>query len=309
MTEWILGFDAGCGQCSDVIERIGAVLGDRVTVAGLNDERIHDLRHRALGAEVPFVPTLLEVDGERVRAWTGPRLSLRLVRLLGVRRSIAVARALDQADVVVRGDRRALLKAVPAVTLGAFLVSGGLAAPAMAAAGRRMTWSEAEKWAAGQAVLPSTHAEVIKLPLILRKAVVERLPAEAKINLWQEQVRHFRVANPQLTRAQHALLDRAHALIPQAFAPAGHAAPAALLADFELEAADVLGRPMNYAAFGVLGQAEAAGMTPQDPWPMKCDCRPTLTACSSCGNTVYCIRQDSGCGLFWTQPCISVCGG
>jgi hypothetical protein len=312
MSEWILGFDAGCGLCSDVVERIGTVLGGEVSVAGLGDERIHELRHRALGPQASFVPTLLEVDGERVRAWTGPRLSLRLARLLGVRRSVAVARALDQADVVVRGDRRAFLKAVPAVTLGAFLVSGGLVAPAMAATGRRMSWADAQQWAASQAKLPAGYAEVTALPMVKRKAILERLPVQTKINLWQEHVRQFRSANPQLTSTQQALLNRGHELIPQAFASAGQTDQAALLDDFEREAVGVLGGPLAHAAFGVLGKAESARAAEQlkDPWPnMNCDCRPNLTACGSCGYSIPCHYVDSGCGFAWVQPCIAVCGG
>jgi hypothetical protein len=311
MSEWVLGFDAGCAACSDVVERIGGALGGEVAVAGLDDARVHELRHRALGPRAPFVPTLLEVDGERVRAWTGPRLSLRLIRLLGVRRSVAVVRALDHADVVVRGDRRALLKAVPALTLGAFLISGGLAAPAMAAAGRRMSWAEAQRWAAGQAKLPSSHAEVSELPMVLRKAALERLPASAKISLWQEQVRQVRLANPQLSRAQQAVLERGHALIPQVFAPAGQAETAGLLDEFEREAVDVLGRPIAYAAFGVLGKAEVGAAARQSDGLeiMTCDCRPNHTACGSCGYAVPCNPTDSGCGFLWWQPCIAVCGG
>ncbi len=103
-------------------------------MCSLADPRITELRAEALGENAPWAPTLLAVDGDRVRAWTGPRLSWRMARLLGLRRSAHVARSLSRAEAVVSPDRRHLIEAVPGVAVAAFLVSGGTASAAVAKA-------------------------------------------------------------------------------------------------------------------------------------------------------------------------------
>lgn len=313
MTEWILAFDAGCGSCTDVINRVGTPVADRLTIAGLDEERVQGLRTQALGPDAPFAPTLLEVQGDRVRGWTGPKLSLRLGRLLGPARSLAVVRALNEADVLVHGSRRTFLKAVPAVTLGAFLLSGGLAAPAMASTDRRTTAAEAAHWAAKLAVLPTTYADVTALPLVKRKAVHDRLPIHSRVALWQEHLRRFQLANPKLSATQLATLDKASAALPQLLGqhePVNdHQAVRGVAFHEELVAA--LGRTDAYAAVGVLGEPEHVGHVTESPdsLQMMCDCYPGFSGCSSCGWSVPCTPKDTGCGAFWSFPCYAVCGG
>jgi hypothetical protein len=309
-SEWILAFDAGCGRCKKVIDEITGVAGDRLAVAGLGEDRIRALRQRTLGAHPPFVPTLLAVDSDGVRAWTGPRMSLRMSLLLGPRRCIAVARQLNRMDVIVHGDRRRFLKAVPGVTLGVFLFSGGVAAPAMAAPGRRSTWAEAKDWATRLDRLPAGYDEFVAHPVIRRRAVFGALPLESKIDLWKEHIKRFRLAHPELSIEQSAVLDDAATLVPNLFSPSADSHAHTELSWFEDRAVAVLGSNNAFAAIAMLGAAEpmrATTGTGTEPAAQECWCN--VGSSCSCPNDSRCRRigrcegTDSGCGCFWIHDC------
>ena len=90
----VLGFDAGCTTCSDMALRIEAAIGERLEVRDLRDPEVAGWIEQALGREARWAPTLIEVSGSRVRAWTGPRMGLALGRRLGVRNTWRVLKAL-----------------------------------------------------------------------------------------------------------------------------------------------------------------------------------------------------------------------
>lgn len=308
MTEWLLAFDTGCRTCSDVVGRVKEQVEDRLTLAGLTEPRITELRRRALGEHPRFAPTLIAVDGDRVRAWTGPRLSARLARLLGPARSVAVLRALNRADVVVNGGRRGLLKAVPLAALGAFVVSGGLAAPAMAAPGRRrMTIAEVDAAVDRLRPLPSTYAEVTAHPMAVRRAVYARLTPTQQGGLWREQLVRYRAAHPELTGPQAAVIEQALALIPAVFGTDSGAST-----DQVKEAAvAAFGRTQAATLFGTLGPLERPA-TVQPMWDCgcDCDCNPDFTPCDGCGEVAWTCRHTyDGCGWFYKQSCTGACGG
>ena len=79
----VLGFDGGCGACGELARRIEEGVGGRLEVISLDDPRVEKWRGKALGEDAPWVPTLFEIDGDQVRAWTGKRMGLKLGRLLG----------------------------------------------------------------------------------------------------------------------------------------------------------------------------------------------------------------------------------
>jgi hypothetical protein len=313
MTEWLLAFDTGCRTCSDVIGQVKEQVQDRLTLAGLTEPRIAELRRRALGDRPRFAPTLIAVDGDPVRAWTGPRLSARLARLLGPARSVAVLRALNRADVVVNGSRRGLLKAVPLAALGAFVLSGGLAAPAMAAPGRRrMTTAEVEAAVDRLQPLPSSYAEMTALPMAVRRAVYARHPATRRAELWREQLVRYRSAHPDLTGDQVAVIEQALALLPTVFGSAGGAGSAQL--DQVKEAAVAAFGPRTAATIlgtlGPLEQPAPATVTPMNDCGCDCDCNPDFTPCDGCGEVAWdCRHTYDGCGFLWKQSCTGSCGG
>ncbi|MGF1470592.1 MAG: hypothetical protein ACFB50_02475 [Rubrobacteraceae bacterium] len=80
----VLGFDAGCMTCSELARKIEEEVGDRLEIANLRDPQVMAWRKESLGEDAPWAPTLFEVDGEVVKAWTGKRMGLKLSRALGL---------------------------------------------------------------------------------------------------------------------------------------------------------------------------------------------------------------------------------
>lgn len=308
MTEWILAFDAGCGKCNEVIDGITDIAGERLTVAGLGEDRIRALRHQALGDHAPFAPTLLAVDTDRVRAWAGPRMSVRLSLLLGPRRSLAVARALNRMDVIVHGDRRRFLKAAPGVALGVFLFSGGAAAPAMAAPGRRSTWAEAKEWVAQLDRLPRGYDEIVAQPLVRRRALFAALPQQAKQDLWVEHLDRFRRARAELSAEQSAVLSEAATLVPAMIGAPVTSDVSAKAEHLKRKAIAALGADTAYAALAVLGPAEPTPATNSEAGVAQRSCGMCSTVDDWCDGDLHCENiscepTDFGCGTFWQYPC------
>ncbi len=109
---------------------MAALAGARLEVRSLRDPEVAEWRVRALGAGVPWEPTLLRVEGEEVRAWTGRGLVWRVWRLLGPGKALALAERLVavQAATGAGVTRRGFLGKVAAAgaVLG-ILLSGKLA--------------------------------------------------------------------------------------------------------------------------------------------------------------------------------------
>jgi hypothetical protein len=117
------------------LPRAGRAGGGRLLARSLRDPEVAAWRKRLLGAGAPWEPVLFAVEGaEAVRALTGRRLVLGLVRLLGVRRGLALARGLgDLASPAGAGPvltrRRALGRLAGVGTALGLLVSEKLAVP------------------------------------------------------------------------------------------------------------------------------------------------------------------------------------
>ncbi|WP_125728252.1 bacteriocin fulvocin C-related protein [Kibdelosporangium aridum] len=306
MTQWILAFDADCHFCRDVIDRIQASANGALTIAGLKERHIQELRERVLGQEPVWAPTLLAVDGENVRAWTGAALSVRMARLLGVRGSLRVASALKDAEIVQHPGRRRLLKAVPGLALGAFLATGGLATPAMAQPGM----SKARRWALANADrLPTAYDDVISYPMAYRKAIVAALPPHTRSALWAEHIRRFQAAQPMLTGPQKEVIGEALRVVSRSFTADGNqAAPDALyeaaVAAFGVDKAQELLKTLGPKSDAVAPAASGAELE---------DCE---NACKTdgCGGGEVCYaepwncnRTSVGCGIFWLSPCDGTC--
>lgn len=128
----VLGFDAGCLTCTSLARRIEEQLGDRLEVRDLRDPEVARWIEQAMGQDARWAPTLIEVSGGKVKAWTGPRMGLALSRRLGVRNTLRVLRALGATEVpeeVVtpagRGFNRAqFLKGLGGAALAVSVLSG-----------------------------------------------------------------------------------------------------------------------------------------------------------------------------------------
>ena len=132
----VLGFDAGCATCSDLALRIREEVGEEIEVLGLGDYQVRSWRERALGEDATWVPTLFEVSGDNVEAWTGWRMGARLARLIGTAATWRVMQVLGEYDVMptpgmesvarVTGhfSRARFLKGVAGALVAASVLSG-----------------------------------------------------------------------------------------------------------------------------------------------------------------------------------------
>lgn len=330
-TSWILAFDAGCRSCTDVVDRVRASTNGKLDTAGLTEPRIRRWRQQALGEDAPWAPTLLAVDGDEVHAWTGPALSLRLVRLLGMVDSARVVRALNRADIVRHPSRRKLLKAVPLLGLGAFVVSGGLAAPAMAAT--RTNNGAAAKWARANAGrLPTAYRDFTAYPMAYRRAMFNVLPPAARAKLWSAHFAHYRQTHPGLSRAQLRVIDDVERLAPRVLTTGRgrddlrELATAAVTAFGAEEARALLGTlgpqqatqpageqgPVPALAGDGRAAADETAKPSVDLWcePSGPDCDTNCEAVTGCDDLCYgpCVCSSSGCGDLWLDECNGLCG-
>lgn len=136
----VLGFDAGCGTCSDLAGRVQERVGDKLSVENLNDPKLMSWREEALGQDAKWAPTLFEVDGEKVeRAWTGWKMGWALSRKLGPATTWQVMQALGEVGAAPRIEDSSIVEKLPekaaeavaGVSRGQFLKGLGGAAVAM----------------------------------------------------------------------------------------------------------------------------------------------------------------------------------
>ncbi len=92
----VLGFDAGCVTCGGLAKGIEEAVGDRLEIRNLNDPMMRHWRRQALGKNAPWAPTLVEVNGSVVKAWTGVRMGAHLARKLGPAATWRLAKILGE---------------------------------------------------------------------------------------------------------------------------------------------------------------------------------------------------------------------
>ena len=110
----VLGFDAGCGTCSDLAGRVQERVGDKLSVENLNDPQLMAWREETLGKDAKWAPTLFEVDGERVvRAWTGWKMGWALSRKLGPTSTWQVMQALGEVGAAPRIEDSPIVEKLP----------------------------------------------------------------------------------------------------------------------------------------------------------------------------------------------------
>lgn len=130
MRQWTLAFHAGCAKCREAAVGVQAEAPSPLSVRSLTDPDVRELRRKAFGGRAPWAPTLLAVSGDHVRAWTGPMLAVRLAFLLGPKRSLRVIRNIKHAVIIPNSTARSrVLRVVPGLATGLFLLSGGASLP------------------------------------------------------------------------------------------------------------------------------------------------------------------------------------
>ena len=105
MVRWILAVDSGCAHCRRLSQRVATACDGSLEVLPLRHPdvaRWAELAHP--GREIDWTPTLFRVDGGAVSLWTGRGMSLRPARHLGLRKTVAVLRALVTGAVPAAAD-------------------------------------------------------------------------------------------------------------------------------------------------------------------------------------------------------------
>jgi len=105
----VLGFDAGCLTCSELAKRIKERVENRIEVLSLNDPLMEHWRKEVFGEAAPWAPTLVEVSGGSVEAWTGARMAVKLARVLGLVSALHVLQAIPAAGNTASVESQATL--------------------------------------------------------------------------------------------------------------------------------------------------------------------------------------------------------
>lgn len=311
-TRWILVFNASCGTCRAISEKIAQACDGKLEVLPLTDARVEQWREQALGPQAPWMPTLLRITGQdtEVRAWVGPAMGVWLVRRLGLRSTMRVLAALER---LRSGEEEQQSKQMKRGVIGRAqflrLCTGGAIAAGMImmgktpafAAGEDQAWVEAQSWVeANKGRLPENYDELIGYPMAYRKAIYRASTPGVQARFWQEQFQRYRAAHPECSAEQAAVLDRALELTRTGFTTHTEADEQAMIAAF--------GKDGSRALFATLGSEPTirSGRLAD----FSCECS---NSSDYCGGGKRCIlgadgcTETGGCGLGWSYPCNGMC--
>ncbi len=192
----VLGFDAGCLTCSELAKRIEERVGDKIEVRSLNDPLMEHWRKEVFGEAAPWAPTLVEIKGGTVRAWSGARMGVRLSRVLGPLATWRVMQVLGEANADLDLADSATVKAVSGLTRGQFLKGLGGAAVAMS------VLSGTGKLPPPAEAATSVRYEEIfgeELIEVARAVTTRRDIVNVTSETWRKQVRNGRVIHAEIT--------------------------------------------------------------------------------------------------------------
>lgn len=126
----VLGFDGGCFACSGLAGRIERRLDGKIEVRNLREPQVREWRRNALGEDAPWAPALFEINGSKVRAWTGWKLGANLSRFLGPVATWRVMQELGEVTAVPGIEDSPVAEAI-GISRGQFLKGMGGAAVAV----------------------------------------------------------------------------------------------------------------------------------------------------------------------------------
>lgn len=312
---WILAFDGSCTKCQAISNAVAQASSEKLEVLPLTHPDVLRWREQCLGENAPWVPTLIQIDGIRVRAWTGTVMAFRLVRALGLRSTMRVLRALgelrqqqsdptqDRADRQTIGRKRFLQLGAGIAVAAGLTIAGKGPAFAQSATSRARSWAEAN-----QKQLPQHYAAVVQYPVEYRRAIFAKSSPQVRSALWLEHLRSYQTIHPHLSSAQIQVIDRAAATFAdEAIFEKGPSTDvdrrltslreAAVAAFGETEASALL------ATLGPVEQTEPSAALVPD-----CECSTSSDWCGS-----YCFVPNPpcpgwiGCGSGWIYWCNGYC--
>lgn len=291
---WILAFDASCGTCRGISRAVAEACDGKLKLMPLAHPDVRQWREQSLGSQAAWVPTLIRIQADDVRAWTGPAMVVALVRHLGSRSTMRVLGALMQ-------QRRNRRQVVP-LGVGPLAVVGSLMMTSRRG-GRGPEQEDPRSWVeANRDRLPRSYDEIITYAIPYRKAIFGALSPELRSQLWVEHLNRYRVAHPGLSADQTEIIDRAVALVPAVFME-------------EQDQSEELRRLGEAAkqAFGDEAGPLLATLGPSDSEPAApgdCDCSTFSDWCVvfyHCDQDNRCPQDGVGCGTLYAFPCNGSC--
>jgi len=183
----VLGFDAGCMTCSELARRIEERVENKIEVLSLNDPRMEHWREQALGKDAPWAPTLVEIDGDVVSAWTGLRMGARLSRALGPLATWRVMQVLGEANADLQLADSVAVRATSGLTRGQFLKGVGGAAVAVSILGGTGKLPSPAEAAVSMRIEEIVGSELIS---VARKVAERKDVMNVTDTAWREKVRN-----------------------------------------------------------------------------------------------------------------------
>ncbi|MGW1788088.1 bacteriocin fulvocin C-related protein [Streptomyces tubercidicus] len=282
--------------------------GGRLETFALTDPDVQRWRRQSMGTTPAWVPTLLRVRQNDVKAYTGWSLATALVLHLGPRPTARVLQALGELEQHARSEARqtdgaGLGRKQFLRLIGGAAAAAGLVATAQSPALAQSPHARASAWVeANLDRLPRTYAGIASRPVAYRKAIHRVLTPQERSQVWADHFRWYRRTHPNLTAAQDRVVDDAIAVASRGFSP--RPGLDAELRDVEQSAKAAFGQQEAGALLAMLGPADPADAL------ANCTCSTESQYCSwlyNCGTRIRCTVVPNDCGTAWNYDCNGTC--
>lgn len=314
---WVLAFDASCATCRQISDATTVAAGDRLEVLPLAHPDVRGWLAQAASAK--DVPTLLAISGDEVRAWTGPRMGIRLARRLGPRPTMRVLRALG--DLRRHANGRPLTEPDPSgragigraqvLRIGAgAVIAAGIVLAGKAPAFADQSCAAASAWvSANRDRLPETYDEIIRYPMVYRRAIYSNLSPAAKSRFWVTHLVRYRDAHPEGSEAQNAhigelirVADRASSFTHK---------PGSWVKNLSQKTIRLFGSTEAGLLAATLGPATSSRPAVMEPQVIACECSDESDYCDSpafqCSYRSQSCQFQDGCGFLGFYVCNGLC--
>lgn len=323
-TRWVLAFDGNCAQCRRIADVVAKAGSGKLDILPLTHPDVQSWRTARFGAEPPWTPTLFAIEAARIRAWTGPAMTMPLLCRLGPRSTTRILSAvgrlqLNESDALPESTSRGTVGRKQFLRLGA----GAAAAMGLVLAGRTPSFAagssiEARNWVEqNKARLPQSYDDVVAQPTAYRREIFKASSPQVRSQLWVEHLGRYRTGHPGLTRRQTTVVEQVLATASDtANFTENHPDRAAIIRKFHDlgEAVNkAFSREEALAMVGTLGPLDSYSTRvsndkeiPAVPPGCKCNVLDSYcwdTPCVPGG----CIIIEVGCGVLYCCTCNGLC--
>jgi hypothetical protein len=161
---WCSASTPGARRAARWQRRIEERVGDRLEVRSLHDPQVEHWRRHALGENAAWGPTLIEIKGTKVEAWTGSRMGIALGNRLGPTATWRIMQALGEESAISKA-KGSPADAIGGISRGQFLkgLAGGLVAVSVLPAGQALAASQEATGIYGVARVPARSVTLSRL--------------------------------------------------------------------------------------------------------------------------------------------------